>query len=204
MRRLLALVAQLDVVDTDEVVRRGLEHAWVGTLATVLEKIAPDRIGNAASGPQRVLMVANERDNSLILKGKPHVIAETLRLIDKLDVPDESTNASQVIHLNHADAVAVAELLDRARERGHPAAIPNRPTAIIQAYESLNALIVRADPGHHAGGAGHRRPARRAPGAGAHRSRGGGNLPHQSQDPKASNWLAETAGAAGRRRSAPR
>lgn len=146
MRRLLALVAQLDVVDTDEVVRRGLEHAWVGTLATVLEKIAPDRIGNAASGPQRVLMVANERDNSLILKGKPHVIAETLRLIDKLDVPDESTNPSQVIHLNHADAVAVAELLDRLVNETS-GGDPESPTAIIQAYESLNALIIRADPG---------------------------------------------------------
>lgn len=146
MRRVLSLVAELDVVDTDEVVRRELEHAWVGTLAVVLEKIAPDRIGNAAAGPQRVLMVANERDNSLILKGKPHVIAETLRLIDKLDVPDESTNASQVIQLNHADAVAVAELLDRLVNESS-GADPESPTAIIQAYESLNALIVRADPG---------------------------------------------------------
>ena len=145
MQRILALVAQLDVVDKDEVVRRELEHAWVGTLAAVLQEIAPDQIGGGASGPSRVVLVANERDNSLLLKGKPHVIDEMLRLIDKLDVPDTSTNSAQVIHLNHADAVDVAELLDRlVNQSGGDVSSPG---AIIQAYESLNALIVRADPG---------------------------------------------------------
>ena len=145
MRRILSLVAQLDVVDKDEVVRRALEHAWVGTMATVLQEIAPDQIGNAAAGPGRVLLVANERDNSLILKGKPHVIDEMLRLIDKLDVPDTSTNTAQVIHLNHADAAEVAQILEKLVNQSETVD-PDSPGAIIQAYDSLNALIVRADP----------------------------------------------------------
>ena len=143
VRRILKLIEEVDVVDKDDVVRRPLEHAWVGTLATLLQEIAPDQLGTSATGPQRVLVVANERDNSLILKGKAHAIAEALLLIDKLDVAETATNAAEVIHLNYADAAAVAAILESIinQDAGEGA-----PAAIIQADESLNAIVVRADP----------------------------------------------------------
>lgn len=142
--RLLALIDQIDILDRDEIVHRVLEHAWVGTVATVLESIAPEELGRAAAGPRRVQIVANERNNSLVLKGKAHPIAEVLRLIDKLDVPETTTGAAQVFYLKHADASKVAEILGQlAQATGDQ----NTPAAIIQADESLNALIIRADPG---------------------------------------------------------
>ena len=140
--RLTSLIEQTDVVDEDEIVHRELEHAWVGTVATILEEIAPDQLGRGAKGPQAVQIVANERNNSLILKGKLEPIADALRLIDKLDVQETTTGTARVIRLNHGDAVAVAELLRQlvsvTTEEGQEISI--------QADESLNALVVRADP----------------------------------------------------------
>ena len=140
--RLTRLIEQTDVVDEDEIVHRELEHAWVGTVAAILEEIAPDQLGRGATGPQAVQIVANERNNSLILKGKLEPIADALRLIDKLDVQETTTGTARVIRLNHGDAVAVAELLRQlvtvTTEEGQAISI--------QADESLNALVVRADP----------------------------------------------------------
>ena len=143
VRRILKLIEEIDIVDKDDLVRRPLEHLWVGTLATLLEKIAPDELGSGATGPQRVHIVANERDNSLVLKGKTHAIAEALRLIDKLDVAQTNTNAADVIHLNYADATEVVTILKELVRQG---ASEGEPQAIIEADESLNAIIVRADP----------------------------------------------------------
>ena len=140
--RLTSLIEQTDVVDEDEIVHRELEHAWVGTVAAILEEIAPDQLGRGATGPQAVQIVANERNNSLILKGKLEPIADALRLIDKLDVQETTTGTARVIRLNHGDAVAVAELL-----RQLVSVTTAEGQAIsIQADESLNALVVRADP----------------------------------------------------------
>ena len=143
VRRILKLIEEIDIVDKDDLVRRPLEYLWVGTMATLLEKIAPDELGSGATGPQRVHIVANERDNSLVLKGKTHAIAEALRLIDKLDVAQTNTNAADVIHLNYADAADVVAILKELVRQGSG---EGEPQALIEADESLNAIIVRADP----------------------------------------------------------
>ena len=143
LRRLMEVIDHIDVLDRDEIVHRVLEHAWVGAVAAVLEEIAPDELGPNATGPQRVQIVANERNNSLVLRGKARPIAEALRLIERLDVPETTTGAAQVFYLQHADATAIAELLNNLTQSGNE----NTPVASIQADESLNALIIRADPG---------------------------------------------------------
>ena len=50
MRRLMALIDELDILDRDEIVHHELEHAWVGTVVAVLEEIAPDELGRNATG----------------------------------------------------------------------------------------------------------------------------------------------------------
>ena len=148
MRRLLSIIEQIDMVDPDEIVHRVLEHAWVGTVATLLEEIDPDLLGRNAKGPMRVQIVANERNNSLILKGKPRPIATALRIVDRIDVPETITGGATVIRLNHADAAKLAEKLSAVvNDVGGGGAEQGQPTVTIQPVESLNALIVRADPG---------------------------------------------------------
>ena len=36
----------------------------------ILEKVAPDQLGPNAQGPQRIQIIANERNNSLVLRGQ--------------------------------------------------------------------------------------------------------------------------------------
>ncbi|MYH16839.1 MAG: type II secretion system protein GspD [Gammaproteobacteria bacterium] len=145
IERLTRMIEQIDVADEDEITVVPLREAWVGTVVALLEKLAPEQIGQGATGPQRIQLIANERNNSIVVRGKPRPTAEILKLIDKLDQPATTTGGAQVFRLNHADAVDVANILSAllaGNERGEGA----EPTTI-QADESLNAIVARANPG---------------------------------------------------------
>jgi general secretion pathway protein D len=145
--RLMELVQTIDVADEEDVVVVPLEHAFVGNLVAMLERVAPDQLGRGAAGPQRIQVIANERNNSLVLRGKPRPIAEILKLVDKLDQPATATSGAQVIYLKYADATKVAEMLEGlvGGPAGGEEAQPGRET-LIRADESLNSIVVRADP----------------------------------------------------------
>ena len=146
--RLLTIIRQVDVADEDEVVVVTLEQAWVGSVVEILEQVAPDQIGKSAAGPQRVLVIGNDRNNTLVLRGKSAAIAEVRSLIEQLDQPATSSGSTRVFQLNHADATRTAEILNgiliEPRGRGDNTKSEN---INIQADISLNAIVVRADPG---------------------------------------------------------
>lgn len=146
--RLLTIIRQVDVADEDEVVVVTLEQAWVGSVVAILEQVAPDQIGKSAAGPQRVLVIGNDRNNTLVLRGKSAAIAEVRSLIEQLDQPATSSGSTRVFQLNHADAARTAEILNgiliEPRGRGDNTKSEN---ISIQADISLNAIVVRADPG---------------------------------------------------------
>ena len=146
--RLLTIIRQVDVADEDEVVVVTLEQAWVGSVVEILEQVAPDQIGKSAAGPQRVLVIGNDRNNTLVLRGKSAAIAEVRSLIEQLDQPATSSGSTRVFQLNHADATRTAEILNGIlidpRGRGDNTKSEN---ISIQADISLNAIVVRADPG---------------------------------------------------------
>lgn len=146
--RLMEIVQQIDVADDEDVVVVPLKEAWVGNVVAMLEKVAPDQLGRGASGPQRIQIIANERNNTLVLRGKPRPIAEILKLIDKLDQPATAAGGTQVIYLKYADATKVAELLEGMVSERNGATAEEGPAAktMIRADESLNAIVVRADP----------------------------------------------------------
>ena len=145
--RLLTIIRQVDVADEDEVVVIALEQAWVGSVVAILEQVAPDQIGKSAEGPQRVLVIGNDRNNTLVLRGKSAPIAEVRSLIEQLDQPATSSGSTRVFHLNHSDATRTAEILNgiliEPRGRGDNTKSEN---ISIQADMSLNAIVVRADP----------------------------------------------------------
>jgi general secretion pathway protein D len=145
--RLKKLIEQIDVSDEEEVVMVSLKEAWVGTVVAILEKVAPEQIGRNSKGPQRIQIIANERNNSLVLRGKPRPIAEVLKIVDKLDQPATTTDATQVLPLRYADAVNVAAILTGILGRGVSSEAGTAQETAIQADESLNAIVVRADPG---------------------------------------------------------
>ena len=145
--RLTRMIEQIDVADENEILMVPLEEAWVGTVVALLEKLAPEQIGQGATGPQRIQLIANERNNSLIVRGKPRPAAEILKLVEKLDRPATSAGDAKVFYLKHADAVKVADLLSNILNRSSGGEDSGVRDTVIQADESLNAIVVRADPG---------------------------------------------------------
>ncbi|MEM6709588.1 MAG: type II secretion system secretin GspD [Pseudomonadota bacterium] len=146
--RLQRIIRQIDVADEEELVVRPLEHAWVGSVVAILEKVAPDQIGRAAKGPQRVRLIANENNNTLMVKGNARPTAEILKLVDQLDKPTTAKGSTQVFTLNHADAATVADILSGIITESAAAGQQEegaQPTTI-KADESLNAIVVKADP----------------------------------------------------------
>ncbi|MDA1074330.1 MAG: type II secretion system secretin GspD [Proteobacteria bacterium] len=144
LRRLMELIRQIDISDSAEIVVVQLKEAWVGEVVTLLERVAPSRIGQGANGPQKVQIFGNERNNSMVVRGNPRSISEILKLVELLDQPATSGGAIHVVRLKHADAAAVAELLTNL--------LANRSTSdsknelAIAADDSLNAIVIRADP----------------------------------------------------------
>ncbi len=146
MIRLLSIIEQIDVADEHEIVMVNLEHAWVGTLVTLLELVAPDQIGRNAVGPQRINLIANERNNTIVVRGKSRPVAEILKLIEKLDRPATAAGSTQVFKLKFADATQIAELLSQIiTQQSSPQTETNQVAPTIQADTSLNAIVVRAD-----------------------------------------------------------
>ena len=85
--RLMQIIARIDVADEEQIVVVPLKEAWVGTVVELLEKLAPEELGRNAKGPQSIQIIANERNNSIVLRGKSRPIAQVRHLISMLDQP---------------------------------------------------------------------------------------------------------------------
>ena len=145
--RLKAIIADIDVAQTNDIVMVPLQEAWVGNVVDILEKVAPDQLGPNAQGPQRIQIIANERNNSLVLRGQTGAIAELIQIIEKLDRPTTTNDATQVVMLNHGDAENVASIVESLVGQQDSSESSKTGGAItIQPDTSLNAIVVRADP----------------------------------------------------------
>ncbi len=146
--RLVKLIRQIDVADEDEIEVVPLQHAWVGSIVTLLEKLAPQQMAQGAKGPQRITVIANERDNSLILRGKSKSIADVLKLIKKLDKPVTANGSTRVFYLGHADAQDTAPIVSElvATKTASGDGTESGQETNIQADPSLNAIVAKADP----------------------------------------------------------
>lgn len=152
--RIEAIAAQLDNVEAADIEVMRLQHAWVGDVLEVAESLvaSTDAASKREFAP-KLTLVADKRTNRLIAKGDPAAIARVRSLVQELDVPHEEGGLIQVIRLAHADAKTLAELLQKfvggpsAPASGDNKARPARNTDVsIQADESMNALVVRAEP----------------------------------------------------------
>ena len=147
--RLVDIVRRIDVADESTMAIVKLSEAWVEDVVSLLEQLAPDQIGKGAKGPNRVTVVASERTNSLVLKGDPGTLEKMKALIKQLDVKANNSGSIQVVRLAHSDAKELADLLkglisDSDKDKKN--APGQGVTVSIQADESLNALVIRADP----------------------------------------------------------
>lgn len=154
IRRIEAIIAHLDQPDSDELEVLRLKHAFASDVIPLLETLMPK--GRARRGQQAetpVVLVADDRTNRLIMRGD-RVYRERLRaLVAELDTPDGTASGVQVIRLSYGDAALMAELLKNFADGAPPSAGEESSSSrnadskvSIQADESLNALVIRAEP----------------------------------------------------------
>ena len=144
IRRLLTIIEQTDIPGAEVIEVVPLEFAWAGTVAQLLQELAPGTLGANAVGPASVQVVANEGNNTLVLRGKGEPLERIRDLIAELDQPDTAGGATQVIRLDHADAEEVAEVLNALASNEISEEAQARPTVL--AYTSLNAIVAQGDP----------------------------------------------------------
>ncbi len=163
IERILSIIEKIDGAESEEIEVIQLKQAWVTDIVALLENLTPVETGKAsgkaaAASSTRVRVVADERTNRLILKGEKSARTRVRELVEKLDTPAETTNGStKVIYLRYAEAAKVAEILTSLVSKNAQAApttskssknanqLTRTPT-YIQADETLNALVVKADP----------------------------------------------------------
>ncbi|HCF2481774.1 TPA: type II secretion system protein GspD, partial [Pseudomonas aeruginosa] len=148
IERIESIVRSLDQAGEHDYSIYDLRHAWVAEIAEVLDQsVTPAAGKNAAT----VQVLADSRSNRLVLLGPPQARARLLRLAQSLDVPSSRSANSRVIRLRHGDAKTIASTLgeigESLREGGDQGQRRSgKRGALVRADESLNALVILADP----------------------------------------------------------
>ena len=147
INRLTEIISRIDVADNLAIEIIGLKEALVDDMIALLEQLAPDQIGKSSKGPNKITIVASARTNSLVLKGERETVARVKSLVTRLDVPANRSGSIQVVRLAHADATQMAKILNNLIADKSSADKSSQGVGTsIQADESINALVIRADP----------------------------------------------------------
>jgi general secretion pathway protein D len=145
--RIEDLLQQLDQKGDRDYSVLDLQHAWVMDAAELLNNTLER---GQAKGSAGVRVIADSRTNRLIILGPPAARAKLVKLAQSLDSPTSRSANTRVIRLRHNDAKALAETLGEISEglktqsEGESAGKPQN--ILIRADESLNALVLLADP----------------------------------------------------------
>ncbi|TDO96207.1 type II secretion system secretin GspD [Marinomonas balearica] len=150
IRELEDIISRLDSTVEGQIRVVKLQHAWAGDLIEMLSQLvegAESGNGRKSSSSNSSKIIADERTNRLVLKGKEATLDQIEGLIQQLDQPSDSTTRLKVIPLRYADAKTTAELITGLLSAEKTAQNSERPeSSFVQADESLNALVVSAEP----------------------------------------------------------
>ncbi len=126
-----------------------LHYASANTVARVLTKL----VGTQANGSAPLWIAADERNNSILVRGSPEERLEVRSLLEQLDTPVHHGAAgnTEVIHLQYARATSLAKILESyikaaqsAQEAAKKGTHPNHFRAVVVADKSTNSLVVTA------------------------------------------------------------
>ncbi len=129
-----------------------LQHASAEEVVRLLETLEKAEAGKEG-GQVRVRLVPDSRTNSILITGEDTERKRVRSLIEHLDAPLEQSGTARVIYLNYADAVVLAETLNRVvqnvskldgKKKGGNVPVEAN-NANIEADEATNSLIITAD-----------------------------------------------------------
>lgn len=149
--RIETLIRQLDQKSDHDYSVVDIKFGWVADIAEALNASQARGQAKGVSGTQ---VIADTRTNRLILIGPPAARAKLATLARSLDTPATRSANTRVIRLRHNDAKALAATLSELSEglknpegEGAAAGGVSKPqTLLIRADESLNALVLLAEP----------------------------------------------------------
>jgi general secretion pathway protein D len=148
IERIETLLHQLDRASQDDYSVYDMRHAWVQDSVEALNQtLSRGQAAGSASGTQ---VIADSRTNRLIFLGPADARAKLLKLAQSLDIPSSRSANTRVIRLRYNDAKALAETLSDITESiqaGDGESAGGKPRRVmVRADESLNALVLLADP----------------------------------------------------------
>ncbi len=115
LRRIERIVASLDQPSGAETVVVPVKHASAVDIAAMVTRLttdAPSAAGAATDPSQRVMLVADARSNSIVVKSDNAGRAARARsLIEQLDSPGRPGGNLFIVYLKNADAARVAQTL---------------------------------------------------------------------------------------------
>ena len=149
--RIEEMIRQLDQKGNADYTVLNLQYAWVMDTAEVLRSaLQRGEPKGVSTGAQ---IIADARTNRLIVMGPPASRAKLIALAKSLDTPTSRSANTRVIRLRHNDAKSLAETLGEISEGmknpeggGEGAATSKPQNILIRADESLNALVLLAEP----------------------------------------------------------
>jgi general secretion pathway protein D len=163
IQRLMRIIAGVDKAESDELEVIPLKHASAPELVRIVNSLYPQSAKDQAN---QINLAADERTNSILMSGERAIRLKIRTTIIQLDTPlDDGGGNTHVVYLRYAKAENMVEILTGLQEqtarktttvaRGKTATAATRQvsgasfisdTAIIQADEETNALIITADP----------------------------------------------------------
>ncbi|WP_068830142.1 type II secretion system secretin GspD [Pseudomonas sp. BMS12] len=148
IERIRKLIADLDQRGNGDYSVINLQHAWVLDTAEALNSSVMRNEKKDGTGTR---VIADTRTNRLILLGPPAARQRLANLARSLDTPSTRSANARVIRLRHSDAKSLAETLGDISEglknaEGAETTASKPQNILIRADESLNALVLLADP----------------------------------------------------------
>jgi general secretion pathway protein D len=148
IERIRQLINDLDAQGGGDYNVINLQHAWVLDAAEALNNAVMRNERKDGAGTR---VIADARTNRLIILGPPAARQRLVNLARSLDIPSTRSANARVIRLRHSDAKSLAETLGEISEglkapEGGEAATSKPQDILIRADESLNALVLLAEP----------------------------------------------------------
>ncbi|MEE1951556.1 type II secretion system secretin GspD [Pseudomonas alcaligenes] len=148
IERIRQLINDLDAQGGGDYNVINLQHAWVLDAAEALNNAVMRNERKDGAGTR---VIADARTNRLIILGPPAARQRLANLARSLDIPSTRSANARVIRLRHSDAKSLAETLGDVAEglktpEGGEAANSKPQNILIRADESLNALVLLAEP----------------------------------------------------------
>jgi len=146
--KILRIIGRLDRVGVVDIELLALQFANAKEVVDVINRLIPKSKGKAGEGQQLQLAV-DERSNSVLVTGEPASRQQIRQLIRRLDQPLEGEGNTQVFYMNYANATELVPILESIsgsvqKNRKDQGSADSQVS--IQAYESLNALVITAPP----------------------------------------------------------